>query len=348
MEKVKVRAPGQTARLHKSRNVSLNAIIDGNTNSSSSRKRPPKYSKSVASSFLNLFQCNIPDFHEPKTYQVSEKVEYSMRDAIVNRKYDVVQSYLRGELYAYDPNEEIPFLEVYMTGLEYSVYKGDWRMAILFFLNSADPSYNCFDGTILTKSGNNDGEENSDVSEGRDVASPRRRQLSERRIISSRTHHAFSRSEISESHGQDEEGSKRYNEIAGFDGLYCLVNQKEEEAVKVRSSLWLMSRCHDPDHCPPKSMTEGLKLTQKHLLSIGAMDVWRDYFEKIVLTSLLSLRCCLGQSIETVGNGTNEANLPNDVVLHILEYVVDDILSETIHQGFKAVTKHSLNEAQGL
>ena len=72
--------------------------------------------------------------------------QYSMKNAVEERRYDIVQFNLRSRFY--DPNEEILFSTVYMTGLEYSVYKGDWRMAILFFLNSADPERNCFDGTI--------------------------------------------------------------------------------------------------------------------------------------------------------------------------------------------------------
>ena len=72
-----------------------------------------------------------------------------MRQAIECRRYDIVLSNLRSKYGPNDPNEEIPFRNVYMTGLEYSVYNCDWRMAILFFVQSADPSYNCFDGTII-------------------------------------------------------------------------------------------------------------------------------------------------------------------------------------------------------
>ena len=61
-----------------------------------------------------------------------------MRNAIEERRYDIVQFNLRRNIN--DPNEEIPFQNVYMTGLEYSIYKGDWKMAILFFLHSADPA----------------------------------------------------------------------------------------------------------------------------------------------------------------------------------------------------------------
>ncbi len=338
-----------TPQLHKNRNnISTGVKVSAIDGGSNSRKRLKRFYNSAPSSSFNLFHCSVQNFHSAEPHQIIENGEYSMRDAIKNRKYDVVQSYLQGKPYVYDPNEEIPFLEVYMTGLEYSVYKGDWRMAILFFVNAADPSYNCFDGTIYEKSADTNGEENSDnSSEGRDVAPTVRTRSSRRQIISSRTHDAFSRSKSSELSRQGIEGSKRCNEIPGFDGLYCLVNPNKGEAGKVRSSLWLMSRCYDPDLCPSKSMTEGVKLTKKHLVSIGAMNVWNYYFEKIVFTSLLCLRCCLVQSIEAE-NETRGADLPNDILLRVLEYVIDDILSETIRKGFQAVANHAMSEAQDL
>jgi len=93
-------------------------------------------------------------FNNNSAEQQSRKMPMAV--AIQKRRYDCVRVNLqrnRNNHQADDPNEEIPFPTVYMTGLEYSIYKGDWKMAIVFFVHSADPYYNCFDGTILCQNG---------------------------------------------------------------------------------------------------------------------------------------------------------------------------------------------------
>lgn len=42
--------------------------------------------------------------------------------------------------YGADPNSNLDFGIGTMTGLEYSVYRSDWRMAVIFFLHGADPN----------------------------------------------------------------------------------------------------------------------------------------------------------------------------------------------------------------
>ena len=67
---------------------------------------------------------------------------------ILQKKYADVKHMLSKNV-RIDPNVELNFLSaIYMTPLEFSVIRGDWEMALLLFLNGADPMFNCFDGTI--------------------------------------------------------------------------------------------------------------------------------------------------------------------------------------------------------
>lgn len=69
-------------------------------------------------------------------------------EAILQKRYADVK-YILSPSVRLDPNVELNFLgEIYMTPLEFSVIRGDWEMALLLFLNGADPMFNCFDGTI--------------------------------------------------------------------------------------------------------------------------------------------------------------------------------------------------------
>lgn len=68
--------------------------------------------------------------------------------AILQKRYADVKYILSANV-RLDPNVELNILdETYMTPLEFSVIRGDWEMALLLFLNGADPMFNCFDGTI--------------------------------------------------------------------------------------------------------------------------------------------------------------------------------------------------------
>jgi len=48
----------------------------------------------------------------------------------------------------FDPNTEIDFGFMYMTALEFSIVTCDWKMALLFFVNGADPHIKCCDGSL--------------------------------------------------------------------------------------------------------------------------------------------------------------------------------------------------------
>jgi len=71
--------------------------------------------------------------------------------AVLQQRYADVQYMLSDKNISLDPNIEITFLGgIYMTSLEFSVFRGDWEMALLLFLNGADPMSNCFDGTMTS------------------------------------------------------------------------------------------------------------------------------------------------------------------------------------------------------
>jgi hypothetical protein len=268
-----------------------------------------------------------------------------MRNAIEARKYSIVRSNLQGNCYPDDPNEEIPFLEVYMTGLEYSVYSNDWKMGILFFLNGADPAYNCFDGTILESPNNR-------------VASRRDRDTSSsRRRTRSSTHPAFLENKSSKSRSQKRR-SKRSSNIPGFDGLYCLVDSnKKEKNTKIMSSLWLMRKCYDPDMFHQKSIMETIKLTRHHISTIDSKIIWNAYFDRTVITSLLCLHSCLNGSGSGVGfekpylrRNVKSPNalvpVPNDVAIYILEYIMDDILMNVIRESFRYISDFAATDSE--
>jgi hypothetical protein len=97
-----------------------------------------------------MLQGKLPNMHifDRELYCSSHDITDELGKAVTDKNYDVVKKILSNNTNA-DPNLEINFLGgVYMTALEFSVYNGDWKMTLLLFMNGADPSYNCFDGTI--------------------------------------------------------------------------------------------------------------------------------------------------------------------------------------------------------
>jgi len=48
----------------------------------------------------------------------------------------------------FDPDIEINFGFMYMTAFEFAVVTCDWKMALLFFINGADPYVKCCDGSM--------------------------------------------------------------------------------------------------------------------------------------------------------------------------------------------------------
>lgn len=266
-----------------------------------------------------LFCCSPSCYYDSETPIRSSKT--SMRNAIEKHSYDIVQSNLRSNLN--DPNEEIPFQTVYMTGLEYSIYTGDWKMAILFFLNSADPAYNCFDGRILDSPFLHY-DSISDIED-------------DRGNVLLHFHQAYLDNKQRSVSPQVKDKIRRHNQIAGFCGLYCLVNPSHQESNLVLSSLWLMKQAHDRDMSRPSSMMQLVQLTRKHIVRIGSGVVWNNHFDKIILTGIMCFQRRFLESIKTVDR--NEERLPNDVIMHIIEFVMDDILSNAIAEGLRYTTE---------
>ena len=94
-------------------------------------------------------QSSIQNFQTSNKSDDITVEDFSM--AIVQKRYADVKHML-SENVRIDPNVELNFLgETYMTPLEFSVIRGDWEMALLLFLNGADPVFNCFDGTIKSR-----------------------------------------------------------------------------------------------------------------------------------------------------------------------------------------------------
>ena len=66
--------------------------------------------------------------------------------AITSHHYSLVKRLFSRNML--DPNTEIDFGYMYMTALEFAAMTCDWKLAIIFFLNGADPSVQCCDGSI--------------------------------------------------------------------------------------------------------------------------------------------------------------------------------------------------------
>lgn len=282
-------------------------------NNGSSRGNNNAISKDIDQRF-NFDNLRISQADEIR--QKSHSGHISMVDAIKQGRYDVVHLHLQSRTCSSDPNEEIKFDTVYMTGLEYSIYGGDWKMAILFFINSADPAYNCFDGTILKHS----------------------RRLG--RYVHSHSHPAFM-----ESNRRGRDGNhnrrKKCNRIPGFEGLYCLANSKKCDKEKVLSSLWLMRRAYENEKSPPRPMMDTVSLTREHICNIGCHDIWNSSFCDIIYTCLLCLRYCFGNR-RSQYSSSPRAKLPNDISIHILEYIMDDVLCDAIQEVLRGITFNAI------
>ena len=59
-----------------------------------------------------------------------------------------------------------------LTGLEWALWKDDWKMATLFFVHGADPNHNAFDGVVHTE-GSYLGFEDPDILDGFDADDPK-------------------------------------------------------------------------------------------------------------------------------------------------------------------------------
>ena len=89
--------------------------------------------------------------HDGESFNSDHDIVEELGTAVIDKNYGAVKNILSNSMNV-DPNLEINFLGgLYMTALEFSVHKGDWKMTLLLFLNGADPSYNCFDGAIKSE-----------------------------------------------------------------------------------------------------------------------------------------------------------------------------------------------------
>jgi len=239
-------------------------------------------------------------------YEYSRLNKVSMSEAIQMRRYDLVRSNLSQKRFSDDPNEEIRISQVYMTGLEYSVYTSDWKMAILFFVQSADPSYNCFDGTIVEVEQNES--------------------LMVQAIC--RTHPAFMLDFAPD-------GKRRQiSPISGFKGLYCLLPSSPEDSAKVtRCSLWLMEKSYHRHF--PLATPNNIMFARYCLLQIGAKTVWNNEFTYKVFITLMS--------IHRVGLRIDNGQIGNDIALNILEFVLDDILLDAVWEGLRYASDCAAN-----
>lgn len=236
----------------------------------------------------------------------NDVLEIPMAFAIYHKRYDIIREKLTNKSSGEDPNKEILFQNVYMTGLEYSIYNHDWRMAIVFYIHAADPKYNCFDGRVLRKGG---------ADSGSRPASP------------TQTYH------ICENDGRP---------IEGFKGLYCLLNPTVSGYNSTLSALWLMEQGHSGKEVRRRlDSVEALTHARNCVLQVGAGSVWNEVFCKRVYTILLSLRQASSASSTISGNISDE--LPHEISLHILDFVVDDILSFSIWKSLMHVSFISAN-----
>ncbi len=216
-----------------------------------------------------------------------------MSTAIYQRRYDIIQGKLAHPSNGEDPNEEILFQNVYMTGLEYSVYNHDWKMAIMFYIHAADPKYNCFDGRAVGDRLN--------------------------RIPDRNMYH------LCENNGMP---------IAGFKGLYCLLNPTVPGYNGTLSALWLMEQCYiRKDDSHRLGSIKELNHARYCMDQIGAGTVWNKEFCQRVYTILHCLRRGDGDASSSSRNGDMQSFLPEEICLNILDFVVDDILLYAIWRG---------------
>lgn len=217
-------------------------------------------------------------------------ISVPMKDAIESRRYDLVHRKLRC---SDDPNEEILFERVYMTGLEHAVYNHDWRMAIVFYMNSADPIYNCFDG---------------------------RKTTGVNTITTDSLYH------INENNGLP---------ISGFKGLYCLLNPSIVDYQNTLATLILMENCYGIRCCPDVDFTEVIDRTKECMGQLNLNNIWNKEFCQRIYT--------ICKCLHRVGRSNNDVgDIPHEICLNILDYVVDDILSFTIWKGLKFITDESV------
>jgi len=216
-----------------------------------------------------------------------------MHIAMEHKRYDIINQNLSRTpgRDADDPNEEILFQKVYMTGLEYSIYYHDWRMAILFYIHSADPVYNCFDGRIIEDVG---------------------------------THNMH--------HASENDGIP----IAGFKGLYCLLNPKNNVAEynTILSSLWLMEQCHNERQTRHVDSQNVISYAKYSMCLIGAKEVWNYEFCNKIYTIL--------QSLQRAASDAGCWMISNDICLNVLDYVMDDVLSFAIWRGLMYAADYSV------
>jgi len=250
--------------------------------------------------YTHVYSKDNTCYEYPRLYKVP------MFMAIQKRRYDLVRSNLSQKRFPDDPNEEISFSQVYMTGLEYSVYTSDWKMAILFFVHSADPSYNCFDGTIVEA-------EQSEIIMAQAICT---------------THPAFLG-------GITPEGERlQISPISSFKGLYCLLPSSPDDSTSItRCSLWLMEKSYQ--RLFPLATANNIKFARYCLIKIGAKTVWNNEFTYKVVTTLL----CIHHAGLRIENG----HLANDIALNILEFVLDDILLDAIWEGLRYASDCAAN-----
>jgi hypothetical protein len=110
-----------------------------------------------------------------------------------------------------DPDKYIDIPHCTITGLEFSVMFGDWKMFLIFFLAGADPDQNLFDGIVQVSS------------------------TGELIIL----YEAF----------RSEEGE--FQPLPGFRGLQCILDDvvvtsyPEGNLSKMRATLWLTKQLHE-------------------------------------------------------------------------------------------------------
>jgi len=234
----------------------------------------------------------------------------SIKEAIECRRYDIVQRMLRDPHCCDDPNEEILFMNVYMTGLEYSVYNHDWRMAIIYSLYAADPIYNCFDGRVI---------ENI-VHDMRTLDDRSTNYLGD--IYDPRFTTTPNLYHLSENNGMP---------ISGFKGLYCLLNPTREKYHEVLATLWIMEQCYGDSGSAKVESIDMVRYARDAMSQIGAKSVWNIEFCQRIYTIMHCLR--------KVHRESGNVGLPNEICLNILEYMVDDVLSFTLWKGLKYVAE---------
>ena len=251
--------------------------------------------------------------------------EIPMRDAIESRRYDLVHSNLRSKYGPNDPNEEIPFQNVYMTGLEFSIYNCDWRMAVLFFVQSADPSYNCFDGTIIEVQSKS----YSNIDDLHDFDGDNQGPSAQ---IEYFTHPFFEEQRKNSKQKQVTDAP-----IPGFPGLHCLLDQSKMESTETYCTLWLMQKCYEP--CLPLATSHNIDQTRSCLIQLGAAIVWDNIFVRKV-HGILN---CINRVGRTEKSSMNKSSIPNEIARHVLGYILDDLLFDTICDALLYISDCSID-----